>query len=175
MVKNFLSWLGAIFAEYTVLQLIAAVPLAYFLDLASVVRREGNVVFDSLSPFFWPILATLVLVVTFYPAFVVPFVEWRGAKERTLRASIEDAYIKFRNACEPDTLDPKHPGNPAFMAADARDYANLIRLLIQDARLHPPGICTTEPSSLNEWFVYLGQVRAMPRWTELTYRAQKGT
>ena len=169
--KKSLSWLLSIVAEHTLLKLVSSIPIAYFLGWATAACNGAKVMFNNIPPLFWPILAGLVLVVTFYPAYVAPVIKQRKHREKILRASIESAYVKFRNACEPKTLNPASPGNPNFMEADARDYANMIRPLLKDANLNPPEICITTPVSLNEWFRYLEEVRAMDRWIDLTYQA----
>lgn len=178
MVKKFWLWILRVIAEHVLFQLLAVPAFAYAIGWAIAIRQGTEAAFSNIPPLFWPIVVGLIIIVTFYPAFVAPVIKWckesrarAKAKENILRASIENAYIKFRNVCEPKTLNPTNPGNPYFMAADARDYANLIRPLLQDAKLFPPERCTIETSSLKKWFNYLGKVRAMDRWIELTYRA----
>lgn len=88
-------------------------------------------------------------------------------KEIQLRSIIEDAYIRCRNVCEPDTLNPDKPGNANFIKADARDYINPIRHILIEAGLGPPLKCTTEKESLDEWFRFLEHVRSSKRWIDL--------
>ena len=173
--KKLLSWILNIFATHIVSQLITISAFAYFAGWIVAARNGVEVVLSNIPPLFLPITAGLAITVLFYPAFIAPIVKWNKNKEKVLRASIESAYIKFRNVCEPKTLNPAHPGNQNFMAADARDYANMISPLLEDADLGPPKKCTTTPESLEEWFSYLEEVRAMDRWIDLTYQAGGST
>ena len=92
-------------------------------------------------------------------------------KQRKLfqRQKIEEAYLMLRNVCEPGTLNPERPGNPTFMKSDARDFVNPLRPYFHKAGLDPPGKCTTEVESLEEWFTYLENLRASDKWIDLMH------
>ena len=80
---------------------------------------------------------------------------------------VEAAYLKLRNVCEPGTLNPKGSGNPTFMKAEARDFINPLRFVIQKAGYPPPKMCTTEDDSLWDWFTFLGDLRSKEEWIDL--------
>lgn len=88
-------------------------------------------------------------------------------KKRFARAQIEDAYLKLRAFCEPETLNPNHPGNPLYMKAEARDASNLLRPLLVDLNFSPPPLCTDD--NLPAWFNYLGTLRAADCWANVLY------
>ena len=86
------------------------------------------------------------------------------------RRTIEEAYLKLRNVCEPDTLNPAKPGNPTFMKADARDFINPMQPFLEPLGFDPPPKqCTTDDGSLQEWFEYLGNLRASEKWIDLMH------
>ncbi len=97
------------------------------------------------------ITAGVVALVMYLPRFL---------RRRRLKPRVEQAYMKLRKVCEPNTLDPDQPGNRDFMKSDARDFVNPLRHRLQKAEAYPPPECTTEDCSLLEWFRYLGQIRS---------------
>ena len=84
-----MKWLGSLFAEHTLLQLLAAAPAAYLVGVAKQWEKGAGVMFDALPPLFWPILAILVMAVTVYPGFVSPIVKYFRAKEQTYWERVE--------------------------------------------------------------------------------------
>ena len=54
----------------------------------------------------------------------VILVQWYH--RRRLRPRVGEAYRWLKMACEPEGLNPEHPGNPSHHAAEARDAANLL-------------------------------------------------
>lgn len=76
-----------------------------------------------------------------------------------IRWSVNRTYIKFRNVCEPKTMNPKKPGNSDYMKSEARDSANVLIKRLCKAGFDPPPRCTTEEESLQEWFKFLEDVR----------------
>jgi len=83
----------------------------------------------------------------------------RRIRRWRLRRPVDEGYMKLRGVCEPETLNPEHPGNPEYMAADARDHVNPMRKSLEKAGFFTPGECRAEESSLKEWFVFLRRVR----------------
>ena len=53
MLKKALNWLGGILAQHTVLQLVAALPLAYFIGWGVEIRQGAKAVLDAPPPLFW--------------------------------------------------------------------------------------------------------------------------
>ena len=92
MVRRVFKWLVNLFTGHTVLQLIATVPTAYLTGLALQFQQEAEAVFSAIPPLFWPVLAVLVLAVTVYPGFVLPFVTLVRAPKEKYRAQVETAY-----------------------------------------------------------------------------------
>lgn len=80
-------------------------------------------------------------------------------RRKLLRKKVAEAYMKFRNACEPETLNPDSPGNLAFMRSDARDSAVDLTCSLVKAGYIPPDQCDTTEESLNDWFVFLRSVK----------------
>ena len=115
----------------------------------------------------------LVFIFLFILTIFAHFVAYRRIKkenkslEESLEVStisrfssdVEEGYKLLRNACEPETLDPAHPGNPAAIKAYARDFVNPLSGKLRKAGFSPPGLCTVEEDSLREWFGFLEDVR----------------
>ena len=78
----------------------------------------------------------------------------------SLRPHIEEGYKLLRKVCEPNTLDPDHPGNPAYMRSAARDFVNGMIHDLDRAALSPPPMCTEDEDSLRDWLGYLAKLRA---------------
>lgn len=86
---------------------------------------------------------------------------WKHIQRRRLAAEIEKAYQLVRRVCEPEILDPLHPGNLAYMKSEARDFINPLARRLKRAGFFPPTQCTTEDHSLQEWFRFLENARMM--------------
>ena len=91
------------------MQLIATVPTAYLTGLALQFQQEAEAVFSAIPPLFWPVLAVLVLAVTVYPGFVLPFVTLVRAPKEKYRAQVETAYEWVVCAYKPWILTSEHP------------------------------------------------------------------
>ncbi len=83
----------------------------------------------------------------------------RRSFRRNLPPDVENAYLLLRNVCEPDTLNPVKPGNPAAMKSMARDAANLLSKRLCKAGFDPPATCGIDDASLQLWFKFLERVR----------------
>lgn len=83
----------------------------------------------------------------------------RHVRRKLLRQKVEAAYLKLRLVCEPRTLNPDAPGNPVYMASDARDTVNVLRKRLLRAGYAPPDKCSSNNESLKEWFSFLSDVR----------------
>ena len=84
----------------------------------------------------------------------------RRIRRRNLRGDVHGAYLDLRAACEPETLNPAAPGNPAYMKAHARDVTNPLVQRLERAGFTPPeGECSVDEGSLQRWFLFLRQVR----------------
>ena len=119
-----------------------------------------NTVPSLLDVFTYDLVLSLVWHVTFIG--VGAAIVWVPRRFRLcrLKPKVEEAYIKLRNVCEPETLDPQQPGNQEFMKSDARDFVNLLRPRLENAGLYgAPPPCTTDRQSLMEWFRFLATVR----------------
>ena len=81
------------------------------------------------------------------------YLRWR------LRGPVERAYALLRDACEPQTLHPEHPGNPDHIKAAARDFSNPLGRRLARAGFFCPDKCTKDEDSLLVWFKYLEDVR----------------
>ena len=145
--------------------------------------------FSSLPPGFWFVFwhSTILFggLIGAYHGFIMPLIKRRRrrklkqlhAAQRTIRTKrqekdalherIDQAYFALRMVCEPGIMNPDHPGNPIFMKSEARDQINSpLRARLQQAGWAPPALCTTEDASLQEWFGYLGRIRADQTWLE---------
>ena len=116
MVRRVLKWLVNLFAGHTVLLLIATVPTAYLTGLALQFQQEAEAVFSAIPPLFWPVLAVLVLAVTVYPGFVLPFVTLVRAPKEKYRAQVETAYEWVVCAYKP-WIGKRHKGPFDFRAS----------------------------------------------------------
>lgn len=76
-----------------------------------------------------------------------------------LRYRVEEVYFKLRLVCEPEILNPDHPGNMAYMKAEARDAANGLIKLLRKAGFEPPNRCDSNDQSLYNWFQFLEVIR----------------
>ena len=161
MVRRVLKWLVNLFAGHTVLQLIATVPTAYLTGLALQFQQEAEAVFSAIPPLFWPVLAVLVLAVTVYPGFVLPFVTLVRAPKEKYRAQVETAYECVARAYKPWILNPEHPGNPLWMREEAqRAVDSLSPILIRKYKNRkddfvPFRINVESDESLGEWYEFL--------------------
>ena len=137
---------------------VIGVTYGLFKFLSKGLEMIGPVIFYSgLIHAIYAFLISLGVVGLFvlnWNTIIYPFTTKKRRKEK-----IETAYIKLRNVCEPKTLNPTHPGNSDFMKSDARDFINPFRTELEDAGLGPPKLCTTEETSLKEWFDYFGKLR----------------
>ena len=163
MLKKIRNWLGKFLAEQTIVQLVSTVPLAYSIGLTVDGWQGTKIVFDSLPPLFWPILAALVFAVTFYAGFIAPFVKLKRLKLVTYRQELETAYTNISNAHKPEILDPKHPGNPHAIKEYAQNYVDALRPKL--VRKHkgkgvPSIINMDDKSSVCQWYEYLRNERA---------------
>ena len=169
MVRRFFKWLVNVFAGHTVLQLIAIVPVAYLAGLAVQFRQEAEAVFNAIPPLFWPVLAVLVLAVTAYPGFVLPFVTQARATKEKYRAQVENAYELVSNVHKPEILNPNHPGNRATMLEYAQRAVDSLRSGLihkyKDRKDHivPRRINIENPESLGEWYEFLREERMVAR------------
>ena len=80
-------------------------------------------------------------------------------RKKRLFQAMEEAYTKLRWACQPETLHPDYPGNPAHIKAEARDAANLLTGRLKKAGFFPPPRCTDDEQSLQMWYAFLEHVR----------------
>lgn len=88
-------------------------------------------------------------------------VQWciKRLARRGLYKGVEAAYMNLRLVCEPQTIDPAHPGNDSFMRSRARDTVNPLIMSLRRAGFDPPSKCNTNDTSLREWFKFLEDVR----------------
>ena len=163
MLKRLLKWLGNLFAEHTLLQLVAAAPTAYLVGLAKQWEKGAGSMFDALPPLFWPILAILVLAVTVYPGFVAPIIKYRRGKEQEYWDLVDRAYEMVSHAYKPGILNPEHPGNPNAIEEHAQNRADRLRPLLIGRRGPegaPPEIDVRDKNSLRDWYNCLRRERA---------------
>lgn len=80
---------------------------------------------------------------------------WRRFNRRRIATRVSEAYELLQVVCEPEVLDPKNPGNPAYMKVRARDYVNRMIRPLERAGFLPPQKCTTKEESLQEWYEFL--------------------
>ena len=99
-----------------------------------------------------------------HPQLLAHFFPDEPLQEDTLAQDVEECYLKLRQVCEPDTMNPDYPGNQAYMKSTARDAANPLRRRLEDAGFEPPPKCTSEDASLREWFEFLSEVRDELAW-----------
>ena len=163
MLKRLLKWLGSLFAEHTLLQLLAAAPAAYLVGVAKQWEKGAGVMFDALPPLFWPILAILVMAVTVYPGFVSPIVKYFRAKEQTYWERVEQAYQLVSQSYRPSILNPAHSGNPHAIKEYAQNAVDVLRAQLikkRGSKDIPPEIDVTDSDSLCDWYNYLRRERA---------------
>lgn len=137
--------------------------------IGSLIGGESAIGFEEIWMWSIAIFANLALVALVGTASVLIFgkVErffqdkhrLRQEQRESLLNDIEQAYLLLRMVCEPETLDPQHPGNPGFMKVQARDFVNPMIPRLEEAGLSPPSQCTKEDNSLQEWFKYFGDLR----------------
>ena len=92
----------------------------------------------------------------------VQLMNWapRWIRRRNLRVDVHGTYLALRAACEPETLNPAAPGNPAYAKAHARDVVNpLVRRLERAGFTPPERECSVDEGSLQRWFLFLRQVQ----------------
>ena len=119
--------------------------------------------FNSLSPLFWPMLAGLVLVVTFYPGFVSPIVKWRKSKMKEYPHMLEQAYVNVSQVHRPQILNQAHLGNPHAIRQNAQDTVDALRpKLIRKYKKRnvPAMIDMDDAASVRQWYEYLREKRA---------------
>ena len=98
--KNFLMWLGSVFAGHVVLQLVFTIPFSYLASLVYQLYTGAEVTFDSIPPIFFLILAVASLLILFWPAFGVPIRTWLR-KPSYQSSRVNEAYqflVKARDA-----------------------------------------------------------------------------
>ncbi len=170
MLKRLLKWFGNLFAEHTLLQLIATAPIAYFVGLAKQWGKGAGVMFDALPPLFWPILAILVLAVTVYSGFVLPFVKYFRGKEKAYWEQVEQAYKLVSQSYRPNILNPEHPGNPHAIKEYAQNAVDILRPQLikkRGSKDIPHEIEVTDNNSLSDWYNYLRRERSRRRLSYL--------
>lgn len=173
MGRIIIKWLGSVIAGHTLLQLVATPPLAYFIGLAADSKQEAEAMFDALPPQFWPILATLVLLVVLYPGFIAPIRGWRREKkerEDRLRretkekkdALLERTYWAVANAQDPKILDESNPdrNNESKLLALAIHAADEFVSKWEKDDTRPPPL--EDENGLVWWHVYLRELRMQP-------------
>ena len=161
--KRLVQWIAALLAEHVVLQFIAVPPLAYFLGLAAEAWQGAKTMFDSLPPLFWPMLAGLVLAVTFYPGFVSPRIKWRRSKMKEYTQALEQTYFNVSQAHRPQILNPAHRGNPHAIKQNAQDAVDALRPKLMrkyKKRDVPAMIDMDDVVSVRQWYEYLREKRA---------------
>ena len=162
MLKKALNWLGGILAQHTVLQLVAALPLAYLIGWGIEIGQGAKAVLDAPPPLFWLILAATVLAVTFYPAFVAPIFRWRKSRREAYRQELEGAYINASHVYKPEILNPARAGNPHAIREIAQNSVDAIRpKLIRKYTKNevPPIIDVKDEASVRQWYEYLREKR----------------
>ena len=161
MVRRVFKWLVNLFTGYIVLQLIATVPTAYLTGLALQFQQEAEAVFSAIPPLFWPVLAVLVLAVTVYPGFVLPFVTLVRAPKEKYRAQVETAYSYVARVYKPSILNPEDHGNHAWMREEAQRavdplWPKLIRKYKNRKDVFVPcRIDVESDESLGDWYAFL--------------------
>ena len=163
MLKKIRNWLGIFLAEQTIVQLFSVVPVAYSIGLTVEAWQGAKIMFGTLPPLFWPILAALVLAVTFYPGFIAPFVKSRRLKLDAYRQELEIAYTNVSHAHKPGILNPKQPGNPHAIKEYAQNSVDALRPKL--VRKHknkgvPSIINMDDKSSIRQWYEFLRNERA---------------
>ena len=163
MLSRFWKWFAGVFAEHTVLQLIAAVPAAYLTGLAIQLQQGAEAVLEALPPLFWPTLAILVLAVTIYSGFVLPIIRHRRDREQVYWNLVNGAYQYVSQVHRPEILDPACPGNPHAIREYAQNRVDTLRPLLIKKRGStriPSEIDVMNPDSLCEWYNCLRRERA---------------
>lgn len=84
---------------------------------------------------------------------------WKFFHRRRIAQKVMVAYGLLRMVCEPEILNPNKPGNMDFMKVDARDRVNVLSGPLKKAGFSPPPKCTTNDSSLQEWYAFMEDVR----------------
>ena len=168
-----IRWLGNLIVGHTLLQFVATPPLAYFIGLVADNKKGAGAVFDALPPLFWPILAALVLTVTFYPGFIAPIRKWSREKEERedrLRretkeekdALLERTYWAVLNAFDPNILDETNPdiNNKSRLFALAIHAADGFVSKWEKDDIRPPPL--EDEDGLVSWHAYLRELRMQP-------------
>ena len=161
--KTILKWLAGLLAQHVFLQIVAAPFIAYGLGWIVSTWKGAEAMLDSLPPWFWPILATLVILVTVYPAFIVPIVEWQRGRRTVYRAEVENAYGYVSQAYKPEILNREHPGNPEATKELAQNAVDELRPKLQRKRRRltiPDVIDVDSRDCLREWYDFLREERA---------------
>jgi hypothetical protein len=161
--KTIRKWLLELLVEYVVLRLITSPFMAYGLSwLVDSWKKGTAVAFDSLPAWFWPILATLVVLFTFYPAFIAPIVKSRKERLEACRAKVEKAYTCVSQAYKPEILNPEHPGNPDYIRECAQNAVDVLRSQFQKRWSGPnvPDVIDVDNrDSLRQWYDFLRNER----------------
>ena len=108
--KKAMQWLAGIFAQHVVLQVASSFPLAYLFGLIQTRATGAPVVFESIAPATYPILAGLLACVLFKPAFVDPYLQRLKHKKREMeaaKAKLKEALRRYAKEIEEasDDLD----------------------------------------------------------------------
>ena len=162
MMKTFFKWLAGIFGEHVVLQLVASPAVAYGLGWIIAVQRGVEAMFDAVPPLFWPILATLVLLLTLYPGFIAPVIRWRQRKKNSYFKEVEAVYRDVSRIHKPNILNPQDPGNPDAMKELAQRAVDVLRPKIIQKRKGidiPLPIDVDDDRSLRQWYDFLRNER----------------
>ena len=83
----------------------------------------------------------------------------RRYRRYALRSEVGEAFKWLSLACEPEALNPEHPGNPHAHKKGARDRVNKLINRFKRAGFVPPSQCDGTKKSLEEWFEFVGRVR----------------
>ena len=162
MIGRFLKWLGGIFAEHTVLWLIATPAMAYLAGVVAQLQYGARDVLDAVPPLFWPILSGLVIAVVFHATVVYSVIKRRREYKIAYFNQVESTFIFLTGAYKPETLDPKRPGNPAAIMEQTQAHVDLLRARMMKHRRSniPPGIDVSSTDSLREWYEFMRAERA---------------
>ena len=159
--SNWRKWLSEL-GRHVVYQLISAFPLAYFISIAIDAARGAAVAFDSLSPLFWPIVATLALTFLIRPAFVVPLLNW-WRQPSALRRELDDAYLHIVYVLEPNTvpIERRLINDPLAYRVVAQDKIDLLRpkLIKRFPDEVPDQIIVDHQHSVLQWHDFLRNIR----------------
>ena len=164
MTRRIMAWFAQFIANRVFEQLLSAGAASYLGGLAYDAKTGEEMAFSSLPTIFWPILATLVLLISGYHGLVKPARQRVQERRRQKYDLLRRTYWTVKHAINPEILDETNLDrqNPhklfAISQSTALNFIPECRDIGWCPDAEPPPYIQDE-ETLGEWEKYLIKLR----------------